>query len=202
METINFVDNFLELVINLHKDLEKSLIMRPGIHDLGLLKSAVSEPFQTLFSNDLYPTIWDKAAKICYNIASDHAFEDGNKRTGIHAMLIYLDLNGITLQFTQKELEDIVVDLVNKKISLEEMRNWLLEKASEAMFSKLEKFNDPEPSKIQEGLTAQSDNHENEILQEKLQELQQRYDKLQQQYNELKSTIDLSKSDQDKGFHP
>ena len=45
-----------------------------------------------------------KAAQLGFGIAANHAFQDGNKRTGAHVMLVFLALNGIELSYTQKVL--------------------------------------------------------------------------------------------------
>ena len=40
-----------------------------------------------------------KAAQLGFGIAANHAFQDGNKRTGAHVMLVFLALNGIELSY-------------------------------------------------------------------------------------------------------
>lgn len=62
----------VEFVLRLHHDLEEAYVMRRGVHDMGLVESAVSSPFQTFAGEDLYPTVYDKAAQICYALAKDH----------------------------------------------------------------------------------------------------------------------------------
>lgn len=44
-----------------------------------------------------------------YGLIKNHPFVDGNKRIGAHAMLVFLALNGIELEYTQKELSDIIL---------------------------------------------------------------------------------------------
>ena len=39
-----------------------------------------------------------KAARLCFGLVKDHAFVDGNKRIGAHAMLVFLALNGIEIE--------------------------------------------------------------------------------------------------------
>ena len=41
---------------------------------------------------------------------ADHCFIDGNKRIGAHAMLVFLALNDIQLDFKQEELIQIFLD--------------------------------------------------------------------------------------------
>lgn len=43
----------------------------------------------------VYPPIKAKAARLGYGIIQNHPFFDGNKKTGTHAMLVFLALNGI-----------------------------------------------------------------------------------------------------------
>lgn len=39
-----------------------------GVKDYGLLDSALNTPFQTFDNNELYPTIQEKAAMLCYSL--------------------------------------------------------------------------------------------------------------------------------------
>ena len=75
-------------IYELHIQLEETFILSSGIRDENLLASAVNTPFQTLMGNDLYPSIYDKAAQLCYGIANNHPFTDGNKRTALHSMYV------------------------------------------------------------------------------------------------------------------
>lgn len=68
------------------------------------MESALKAPFQTFAGQDLYPTIFQKAVRVGYSIVNNHPFIDGNKRIGIHGMLIFLALNGIELDYEQDEL--------------------------------------------------------------------------------------------------
>jgi death-on-curing protein len=52
---------------------------------------------------------------------------DGNKRIGTHAMLVFLALNGYELEYTQKELSDIILDVAAGYIRYEELLNWIIE---------------------------------------------------------------------------
>lgn len=52
-------------VLNFHEQLEGK---SAGVRDLGLIESAVNAPFQTFGGQDLYPTIFDKAAQLAYTV--------------------------------------------------------------------------------------------------------------------------------------
>ena len=58
-----------------------------GVRDLGGLQSALARPFQTFGGTDLNPTIFEKAAAIGESLIMNHPFIDGNKRTGVLAMV-------------------------------------------------------------------------------------------------------------------
>ena len=80
-----------------------------GIRDKNLLSSALETPFQTFAGEELFPSIQAKAARLCYGLVKNHAMLDGNKRIGVHAMLVFLALNGYELVYTQAELIDIIL---------------------------------------------------------------------------------------------
>ncbi len=72
-------------IILLHEHLLRETGGTAGLRDEGLLDSAVSVPFQTFDDNELFPTITEKAARLCFGLVKNHAFVDGNKRIGAHA---------------------------------------------------------------------------------------------------------------------
>lgn len=51
---------------------------------------------------------------------------DGNKRSAIHSMLVFLYINGIDLDYTQQELEDMVVDVAADNLDSDGIKQWLL----------------------------------------------------------------------------
>lgn len=57
-----------------------------GVRDEGLLESAIARPYQTFGGDDLYQTVYEKAAAMMESIIINHPFVDGNKRTGFLAM--------------------------------------------------------------------------------------------------------------------
>ena len=66
-----------------------------GVRDFGLLDSAIESAYQTFGGEELYPTKEEKGARLGFNLVSNHAFVDGNKRIGMYIMLSFLDINGI-----------------------------------------------------------------------------------------------------------
>jgi death-on-curing protein len=65
-----------------------------GIRDRGLLESAVSQPSSSFGGVELYETIADKATALCFSMAMNHPFIDGNKRIAHGAAFMLLRMNG------------------------------------------------------------------------------------------------------------
>ena len=97
-----------------------------GLLDEGLLDSALNAPFQTFGEEDVYPSLQQKAARLCFGLAKNHPFVDGNKRIGAHAMLVFLALNGVELQHSQTELSDVILRLAAGEIEAQELLRWIL----------------------------------------------------------------------------
>ena len=51
------------------------------------LRLPLTAPFQTFNDQPLYPSLQQKAVRLCYGIVMNHPFLDGNKRIGAHVML-------------------------------------------------------------------------------------------------------------------
>ena len=124
MNTTN-IQFTIQDICELHTQLEEAFILSSGIRDKSLLASAVNAPFQTFMGNDLYPSIYDKAAQLCYGIANNHPFTDGNKRTALHSMYVYLIINGYDITATQKEVEKLIIDVAAGRMHNTELSKWL-----------------------------------------------------------------------------
>jgi death-on-curing protein len=61
------------------------------------LQSAVARPRASVFGEDAYPTLFEKAAALLHSTSSNHSFVDGNKRTGWASAIVFLDINGYAL---------------------------------------------------------------------------------------------------------
>ena len=94
-------------IICMHSSLIAATGGLDGVRDNGLLESALETPFQTFDGEDIYPSLLQKAARLGFSLVANHPFIDGNKRIGIHAMLVFLAINGIEINCTQEELIDV-----------------------------------------------------------------------------------------------
>lgn len=114
-----------EQVILLHAQLIKETGGSDGIRDEGLLDSAILNPFQSFDGKELYPSVLEKGARLGFGLIQNHAFIDGNKRIGAHAMLVFLALNGHSLSYTQKELTDIILSVASGEKNCDDLLLWL-----------------------------------------------------------------------------
>ncbi|MBR4329675.1 MAG: type II toxin-antitoxin system death-on-curing family toxin [Candidatus Riflebacteria bacterium] len=113
-------------IILLHSQLIKATGGSYEIRDEGLLDSAINMPFQSFSKKELFPTIEEKAARLCYGLVKNHAFIDGNKRIGAHSMLIFLMINNYELEYTQEELFTIILDVASGNKDYNDIQQWIL----------------------------------------------------------------------------
>ena len=97
-----------------------------GIRDIGMLDSALANPFQSFGNKELYPSVQAKAAQLCFGIVKNHPMIDGNKRLGAHVMLVFLALNGYELVYTQQELSGAILDLASGKMDADDILQWII----------------------------------------------------------------------------
>ena len=96
-----------------------------GIRDEGLLDSAVNTPFQTFSGQDLYPTVLEKSVRLGFGLIRNHPFIDGNKRIGTHAMLVFLNLNSITLSYEDDELISTILSVASGEMDADGLLKWI-----------------------------------------------------------------------------
>lgn len=113
-------------ILLLHSQLISETGGSDGLRDVGLLESAISSPFQQFDNEDLYPTIQQKASRLCFGLVNNHPFIDGNKRIGAHVMLVFLALNGIELEYTQDDLSSTILKLASNEISYQQLTKWII----------------------------------------------------------------------------
>lgn len=95
------------------------------IRDMGLLESALKAPFQTYEGQYLYSSVEQKAARLCYSVIMNHPFVDGNKRIGVHLMLLFLEAHKYGIRYKQEELVELGFSLAMGKLSDHEVAEWI-----------------------------------------------------------------------------
>jgi death-on-curing protein len=81
----------------------------PVVRDAGLLESAAARPQTSVFGDDAYPTLEDKAASLVHSLARNHALVDGNKRLALAGLIAFLGVNGRRLTLTNDEAYDLII---------------------------------------------------------------------------------------------
>ena len=111
--------------LKLHKLLTDFTGGSNEIRDYSLLDSTLNTSFQTFEGKELYPSLEEKGARFGFNLVSNHAFVDGNKRIGLLVMLTFLEINGINLKFTDDELVKIWLSLASGQMTYENLFDWI-----------------------------------------------------------------------------
>lgn len=115
----------VEEVIQIHDELISEYGGLHGVRDLGLLISALEMPKAAMYGEYLHDSIFDKAAAYLFHIICNHAFVDGNKRTGAAVTLIFLIQNGVKVKYNLDDFEEMVCCVAKGSLSKEEISKFL-----------------------------------------------------------------------------
>lgn len=115
-----------EQILYLHSKLINATGGIDGIRDEGLLDSALQTPFQAFGGEELYPSVPQKAARLCYGLIQNHAFYDGNKRIGVYVMLVFLELNGMEIDCVDEELVALGLGVASGEMQDKDIVLWIL----------------------------------------------------------------------------
>jgi death on curing protein len=96
-----------------------------GVRDVGLIDSAANRPRASFGGEDLYPTLFLKAGALFHSLIFNHAFLDGNKRTGVASATLFLKKNGFQLKVENEEMENFTMKIVEDKLDVEQIAQWL-----------------------------------------------------------------------------
>lgn len=79
------------------------------VRDAGLLESAVHRPSASMFGQEAYSDLFDKAAALLQSLAVNHPFLDGNKRTAWVSCVVFLAMNEVQLRPDIDAAERLVI---------------------------------------------------------------------------------------------
>ncbi len=123
MQTPRFIE--MSEVLDIHNRQLHKFGGTSGIRDEGLLDSALAQPQATFGGQFLHPTLPEQAAAYLYHLAKNHPFVDGNKRTALAVMLTFLRINGYRLDLSADATYQMVLDVVEDKMSKEALGEFL-----------------------------------------------------------------------------
>jgi len=104
---IDFVE--IEDVLSIHCNQIDLYGGEHGVRDMGLLESAVAQPRAAFGGEFLHADIFEMAAAYMFHIVQNHPFLDGNKRTGLVAALLFLDINDIEIEAPEGSPYDLTI---------------------------------------------------------------------------------------------
>jgi death-on-curing protein len=91
------------------------------IRDLGLLDSALAQPGAMFGGQFLHADIYEMAAAYLFHLVLNHPFVDGNKRVGLEAALLFLEINGLTVNAEDDALVDLVLRTAQSQATKQEI---------------------------------------------------------------------------------
>ncbi len=96
----------------------KDPIEPPGVKSYDLLESAMFRPKTSLGSSNKYPSVAMAGAALLHALIHNHPFHNGNKRTALVSLIVFLDKNGWVLTIGQDELYEYLLDLAAHNLKL------------------------------------------------------------------------------------
>ncbi len=118
-------------VLELHATLIVEHGGSDGIRDRGLLESAIAQPMASFGGEFLHQDLFEMAAALLVSLVGNHPFVDGNKRTGLAAMLMFLELNEYSVDESHA-LVDITLAVASGSMSKAQVAQLLRDCAAES----------------------------------------------------------------------
>jgi death on curing protein len=114
-------------LIAIHEQLLSEFGGMRGITEAGFgrLEAAAATPRASMFGEDIYTGVAEKAAALCLAIVRAHPFSDGNKRAALVALGVVLAYNGARLLATNDEAYTAIMALARGEMGREELAVWV-----------------------------------------------------------------------------
>ena len=114
-----------EKVLLLHQLIAQETGGEVGLRDQALLDAALAAAFAGVADREFYPSKEEKAAKLGFDLISNHAFLDGNKRIGMYVMLTFLEANGIGVEADNEEVASVGLAIASGTMPYEALLDWV-----------------------------------------------------------------------------
>jgi death-on-curing protein len=113
----------IDIVLDFHAEQLALFGGADGIRDLGLLEAALARPqHKSAYGETGLAAL---AAAHGFGIARNHPFVDGNKRTALASMIVFLNLNGLALVAPQEAATAIMLALAAGEIGDDVLARWI-----------------------------------------------------------------------------
>lgn len=113
----------INIVLDFHAEQLALFGGADGIRDRGLLESALARPVNKFAYGE--PDLAVLAAVYGFGIAKNHPFVDGNKRTALASMIVFLGLNEFDLDAPQEATTAVILSLAAGEITEEVLARWI-----------------------------------------------------------------------------
>ncbi len=115
-------------IIEMNKYISRFIGGSGMINDENEITAAIDGALADFYGKELYPTAEEKASVLGCALIKGNAFVDGNSQTGICTMLTFLEMNGIKLRLTDKDIVEITNSIKSGKYLPEDVLNWIKSK--------------------------------------------------------------------------
>jgi death-on-curing protein len=115
-------------VLEIHADQIARYGGAEGIRDPGLLQSALAQPGGMFGGQFLHVDLFEMAAAYLFHLAQNHPFIDGNKRVGIVAALVFLEVNDVNMKIAENDMESLVLGVVRGQTDKEAIATFFRER--------------------------------------------------------------------------
>lgn len=113
----------IDLVLDFHAEQLALFGGLDGVRDHGLLESALARPVNKFAYGETDLAVLADAYG--FGIAKNHPFVDGNKRTALASMIVFLGLNRVDLDARQEDAAAIVFSLAAGEITEDVLARWI-----------------------------------------------------------------------------
>ncbi len=102
----------------------------PGVRDENALESALARP-RNRWGYESDSDLAALAAAYGYGLATNHGYNDGNKRVAFMVMYVFLGLNGWEIDIPEPEVVQVMLALADGRLDEKQLADWLRDHMSE-----------------------------------------------------------------------
>ena len=113
----------IDIVLDFHVEQLALFGGADGIRDRGLLESALARPINKFGYDEA--GLAALAAAYGFGIARNHPFIDGNKRTALASIIVFLGLNGVDLDAPPEAATAMMLSLAAGEIAEDVLASWI-----------------------------------------------------------------------------
>lgn len=93
-----------------------------GVQQPESLNMTIEQPKQSVFEQELYPSIFEKAAILYIILCQKNIFLNANKRTALVATGLFLQLNNYYLDLTEDQKIDLTLLITTSELAFDKLK--------------------------------------------------------------------------------